>query len=228
MGTMSEDSDDRTTRDPSRLSPSRSPQPAQPKWAWWVVGILVPVVGIIVTLIVSQEGSSSPSSGSQPQNRPSQSSDPSTSGLPSTGLPSPATTGSTDSGEPHPKVRFGPKVISIDLPGGQQYIDFDSTPPLVTGTGLGGSDVIIGAETDNNPDINNDQIAPLPPSGSAPSEAECAERVRDNSTYTAQLVRGSRFCTQTGEGRTVYLRTVATPVDEGTVRLEVTVWEIPS
>ncbi len=70
-------------------------------------------------------------------------------------------------------------------------------------------------------------MAPISGSGSVLSEAECTERIEQNGTYTAELSRGARFCVQTGEGRTAYLRTVAAPTN-GPVRLEVTVWEKPS
>ncbi|MFF4791198.1 hypothetical protein ACFY2M_15740 [Streptomyces sp. NPDC001276] len=30
----------------------------QPRWAWWVVGIVIPIVGILVTVLVSRSGSS--------------------------------------------------------------------------------------------------------------------------------------------------------------------------
>lgn len=50
---------------------------------------------------------------------------------------------------------------------------------------------------------------------------------RKHGTYTAELTRDARMCVQTVEGRTAYLRVVTAPVGRGTVRLEVTVWELP-
>ncbi len=59
-----------------------------------------------------------------------------------------------------------------------------------------------------------------------PSEAECAGALRANGTYNWDLTKGTRYCAVSREGRTAYLRAVAVPA-EGTIRLEVTVWEIP-
>lgn len=73
------------------------------------------------------------------------------------------------------------------------------------------------------------RFAPLPPSGPDPSEAECAESIQTNGTYDLQLVKGARYCAVTRDGRTVFVRAVAAqPEGEGIVRLEVTVWELPS
>ncbi|MFD6528454.1 hypothetical protein [Streptomyces sp. NPDC060184] len=48
-------------QEPPRAAPPEPPRPdhAPPKWSWWVVGILVPVLGLIVTLIVQTGNSTS-------------------------------------------------------------------------------------------------------------------------------------------------------------------------
>lgn len=203
-----------------------SPSPGQPRWAWWVVGILVPVTGIAATLIAGAHHSKPPPVGAAGPG-PALSQSPGT----ATGAPSPESTApATGSGEraggSDGKVRFGPANVSFPLDGGGRHIDFDSTPPLVGDTGAGGSDLDIETTT-GSAIVLNDHIAPLSPSGAAPGEAECADRVLRNSTYTIDLTRGARFCMETDEGRTVYVRAVAAPVGTGTVRLDVTVWDLP-
>lgn len=36
----------------------QSQGPQQPRWAWWVVGIVLPLVGILITIMVSRPVSS--------------------------------------------------------------------------------------------------------------------------------------------------------------------------
>ncbi|MEU5160213.1 hypothetical protein AB0G74_11470 [Streptomyces sp. NPDC020875] len=190
------------------------PRPQQPRWAWWLVGIVIPVTGIIVTLLVSGRGSSS---------------DKEPSGAGGTGKGAAATaTAAPEKGTP-PKVRFSGEV-RIELTHGGEEIDLDSAPPIV-GQSFKGADINIGA-TSGDPTIGTEDsalvLAPLPPgSGPVPGEAECAERIEKNGGYHAELTRGARFCVQTQDGRTAYVRTVAAPTN-GPVRLSVTVWEQPN
>lgn len=201
------------TTDPSPIVP---PQPQQPRWAWWLVGIVIPVLGLIVTLVV---GSRNDSAGSEP---------PSVRAADKDATPA-ATVGAEVAGEAlPPKVRFTGEV-RIELGNGGESVDLDSTPPLV-GQSFNGADIAIGATTDRptlgTPDSGL-RLAPLPASGPVPGEAECAAAVTRNGAYTAYLTRGARFCVQTRDGRTAYLRTVAAPA-AGSVRIAVTVWEQPS
>lgn len=39
---------------PPQTPPPQGPQ--QPRWAWWVIGIVIPVVGILITILVSRPG----------------------------------------------------------------------------------------------------------------------------------------------------------------------------
>ncbi|MFD4482798.1 hypothetical protein ACFWPU_42755 [Streptomyces sp. NPDC058471] len=171
-------------------------------------------MGTAVTLIV---GSKSPSTESNPVA--------SKAGSPSEGPASDAPVGA----EKPPKVRFGPGDMVASIPDGASNIDLDSAPPLVAESDIKGQDLVIGATT-GNPTLDTEDselsLAPLPSGGPAPSEAHCAEQVQKNGAYTAELTRGARFCVQTTEGRTAFLRTVAAPT-EGTVRLKVTVWDLP-
>lgn len=126
-------------------------------------------------------------------------------------------------------IRSGPSEIVFQVPNGSGDIDLDSIPPLVA-TGIGGKDIIIGATTES-PSMGTEDsaltLAPLPSDGPDPTEAECASQIETNGTYTSYLSRGARYCVQTAEGRTAYLRVIAAPIGRGTVRLEATVWELP-
>ncbi|MCL3999121.1 hypothetical protein [Streptomyces lavenduligriseus] len=70
-------------------------------------------------------------------------------------------------------------------------------------------------------------VAPLPASGHEPSEAECAEQIQTNKAFQPDMTRGTRFCVQTGEGRTAYLRVISAGIGKAPVRLKATVWELP-
>ncbi|MGY1456653.1 hypothetical protein [Streptomyces sp. SS8] len=132
--------------------------------------------------------------------------------------------GSGGTKEATPKVRFGPKVF--DFPG-DENIDLDSKPPILIATLTGGTDVGFYGDRTSLGTLNGEpRLAPLPPSGSDPSEAECVAAVQANGTYNLPLTRGARYCAISRDGRTAYLRAVAAPT-AGTIRLEVTVWEIP-
>lgn len=133
------------------------------------------------------------------------------------------------------RVRSGPGDVvlrlqeSDDLSG---YIDLDSIPPVVTTDSIQGTDLRIGA-TLGNPDIYSlgaaFTLVPLPSDGPHPTEAECFDQVKTNGVLGGgELKRGARFCTQTAEGRTAYLRVVASPIGRGTVRIKATVWEAPA
>lgn len=212
--------------------PLRLPQPPEPRSSWWVVGFLTPVlvaiISVIGVLIANSQGSASPD-GSKPPSGATESADPALPGSskPSTGATtsSPTVSSSSDgTRETPPKVRFGPQIF--DFPG-DENIDLDSNPPILIDTLTRGTDVGFYGDRTSLGTLNGDpRLAPLPPSGPDPSEAECVAAVQANGTYNLPLTRGARYCAISRDGRTAYLRAVAAPA-VGTIRLEVTVWEIP-
>jgi hypothetical protein len=205
------------TRPP--LPPSGPTAHHPPKWAWWVVGILIPTVAIAVSVFRANQ--SSEGHGSTPTLEATS--------KPSTNVaarPSPSVTTSSEATEAEAKRYFGPGDVSFDEQGGGYYLDFDSKPPLLTETSTGGTDLVVESMS-GAPEAWNEHIAPLSGSGPSPSETECAEQVTNRSTYYGDLTRGARFCFTTDEGRTVYFRTVAAPVGEGLIKLMVTVWDTP-
>ncbi|MER6121859.1 hypothetical protein ABT173_03995 [Streptomyces sp. NPDC001795] len=199
--------------------------PQQPRWAWWVVGIVIPVAGIIVSILVSGAGGAgSRGAAGQPPAAGG-----STAAQATTAASSPAPGASA---APAARVRYGPVVFQADMSHGGPAVELDSSGPVVADD-IKGADLRIGATTGapdlGTPDSAN-TLAPLPASSSAPTEAQCAEAVRSNGTYTAEAPAGSRFCLTTGEGRTAYLKVItATPGAVGaTVKFEVTVWDTPA
>ncbi|UXY29581.1 hypothetical protein [Streptomyces sp. HUAS TT20] len=205
-----------------RGPPPGPQQPHQPRWAWWVVGIVIPLVGIIVTVMASRPGSSDDNSA---QSAPPQSSAATGStGQDQSGQAQPSTTKSAGA----VRAVFGPKDVDADTTNAGSYIELDTPQPLVSPTKIKGGDIIFSASVAPNlfvPD-SAPNLAPLPPSGPAPTAAECADSVERNATYTANVKRGDRFCLLTGENRVAYLRVVFAP-STGTGKLNITVWNTP-
>lgn len=212
--------------------PHRPNSPNPPRWAWWVVGILIPVLGIVVTILVGRPGSSDDKSDGNGGGN---------GGAPvSTASSAPADSGDApdqsadqpteDPGKSAPaaKSAFGPKVIEADTTNSGSYMDFDTPEPLVVANStIEGADLIIGASTGGAPDLfvpeSRMTLAPSAGSGAAPTAEECAAGVQRNGTYTLPATVGGGFCLTTTEGRTVYLKVVTAP-SAGPAKLEVTVW----
>ncbi|MFK4098878.1 hypothetical protein ACI2L1_02075 [Streptomyces sp. NPDC019531] len=192
----------------------------QPRWAWWVVGIVVPLVGVLITILLSQSGSSDDESDKNVQPAPTRST---------------ASTHSDQEVSPSPtataaKVRYGPVTFDVDLTeGGMRYVDLDSTAPVVTDSEPQSNDLTVsttsGAPTLYTPDSAN-TLASLA-EGITPTEAQCFDAVEKSGTYTSTATRGARFCLTTPEGRTAYLSVVSAANGRGTAKFKVTVWETP-
>ncbi|GAA3368557.1 hypothetical protein GCM10020367_07390 [Streptomyces sannanensis] len=192
----------------------------QPRWAWWVVGIVIPLVGILVTVLVSRSGSSGDTNDKSVEPAPTRS----TAATGSDAPEQPTETAGTV------RAVFGPKAVAADTTNRGSSVDLDTTEPTVTGSDIAGADVTFGAPT-GSVELSvpgyAENLAPLPASGAAPTATQCAESVRTNGTYTTEVKPGDRFCLLTGEGRTAYLRVLTAPV-QGTGRLEITVWDTPA
>ncbi|MEU1011044.1 hypothetical protein [Streptomyces sp. NPDC005890] len=214
-------------------SPPGPQQPHQPRWAWWVVGIVVPLVGILVTVLVSRPGSSDSKADTADKgvaSVPAQSSAAPVGTEQSVGPEQSGGRSAAQHGESAEaaKAAFGPKVIEADTTNSGSYIEFDTSEPLVvTNSTLKGADLIVSASTGGAPDLfvpdSHMTLAPLAGSGAAPTAEECAASVERNGTYTLPATRGGRFCLTTTEGRTVSLEVVTAP-SAGPAKLEVTVW----
>ncbi|MEW2255128.1 hypothetical protein [Streptomyces sp. NPDC047869] len=176
-----------------------------------------PVVGILVTVLMSRPGSSGDDRDKSAEPAPTRSAAAAGSGA----SERPAETAAVE------RALFGPKAVAADTTDRGSFVDLDTSEPTVTGSDIAGADVTFGAPTGSvelSVPGSAENLAPLPASGAAPTAAQCAESVRSNGTYTAEVEPGDRFCLLTGEDRTAYLRVRTAPV-QGTGRLEITVWD---
>lgn len=205
---------------------SENPPSQPPRWAWWVVGIVIPLVGLLVTVLVSLPGSSDDKGVEQaPAPTPARSSaSAETSGQEQQPAASPTTTADVV------RARYGPAVVEADTTNSGSYIELDAPQPIVLGSSLKGGDIIFGASI-GDPNLfvpgSGPMLASLPASGTAPTAGECADSVERNGSYTANVKRGDRFCLMTDEGRVAYLKVLTAP-SSGTGKLAVTVWETPA
>ncbi|WP_329297234.1 hypothetical protein OG410_00645 [Streptomyces sp. NBC_00659] len=203
----------------------------QPRWAWWVVGIAVPLLGIVVTLLATAISRSSTDAGALAN--PSASSMSGTRG--SDGAASAAATvtesSSASSSEPA-RVEYGPAVFSMEASYDPRDADLDSGPPLLVTRGSKGADLYLDSTLAQPVAVFDGwgevSLGQLPAGDAAPTEAECTDRIENNTTSEIDLARGVRFCLRTDQGRTAYLRVISAPLEEeGKVRFEVTVWDLP-
>ncbi|MFI6588440.1 hypothetical protein [Embleya sp. NPDC050493] len=191
----------------------------QPKWAWWVVGIVIPVVGIVVSI---QLATNSDSDDKTPSTNTAASAPASTGGQ----NPAPASDATASSAASGPaKVLAGP--VRITLSENADYIDLDSPSPTPQPSGKG-TDATVGF---NLPDLSlgpprsGNVVAIAPPQGPDPTRDECNQAITKRGTYTSgPLAQGMRVCLQTDEGHTAYLRVVSVPTRKA-ITFETTVWE---
>ncbi|OPC78016.1 hypothetical protein B4N89_38010 [Embleya scabrispora] len=197
----------------------------QPKWAWWVVGIVIPVVGIIVTVQVAAKSDSDDDT-SRSTNNSAPIGTPASGG----GSGSPAAKPATDPASP-PAANAPAKKLSgpakITLKPGADYIDLDTSSPFGQ-PGSKGADASVGF---NLPDLtlgpikSGDVVAIAPPDGPEPTRDDCAQAIAKRGTYTSgELSQGMRVCFQTDEGHIAYLRIAGVPTRTA-LTFEATVWE---
>ncbi|MGA4545134.1 hypothetical protein ACPA54_34610 [Uniformispora flossi] len=200
----------------------------QPKWAWWVVGIVIPLIGIVVSIQLATKSDSGGSAGG--------SSDPSSDGKGSAQSANPAapqaagTPGSGSNptapaaGQPA-KVLAGPTKFTLSS--GSNYVDLDSSSPVPRPAGKG-ADATVGFNVPppalDVPGSSN-VLALVADQGAEPTRDECSRAIGKNGTYTSgEMKVGTRYCLQTDEGHIAYLR-VATVPTYTSVTFDVTVWE---
>ncbi|MEU8135970.1 hypothetical protein [Streptodolium elevatio] len=192
----------------------------QPKWAWWVVGIVIPVAGIVVSIQLATN------SGSDDDKAQST----------NTALPAPAASGGGNpppaSNSAVPPAGSGPaKVLAgptrITLSEDADYIDLDSPSPTAQPSGKG-VDAFVGF---NLPDLtlgpprSGDVMAVAPSEGPDPTRDDCNQAIAKRGTSSSgELAQGMRLCIQTDEGHTAYLRITNAPTRKS-VTFEATVWE---
>lgn len=209
---------------PPQPPPPQGPQ--QPRWAWWVGGILIPLLGILVSVLVSQSNSSGDDGDRNVESAP-------TSAARSGGDEGQGG-GETQSSAPPAAAEtwekvYGPVKLEVektDISGTK--IDLD-TPKQPLANAGDGADFSFGAEfLDPSLSVPDDAkyLAPWPDPGTAPTPEGCMDSVDTNGSYSATVKRGEQYCLLTGEGRIAHIK-VRTAPDSGGGILDVTVWESP-
>ncbi len=194
----------------------------QPRWAWWVVGIVVPLAGVLITILLTRSDSSQ-DDGKADASAVTEQPVSATPGTPEQPAASPTKSAAAD------QVLWGPDAVEAETTDNGSYIELDTSGPIVQSTSKG-ADVIFWAPI-GDPGLfvpeSASHLALLPASGPAPTAEDCAGSVERNGSYSADVKRGDRFCLMTDEGRVAYLKVLSAP-DRGTGELEVTVWETPA
>ncbi|MEU8135569.1 hypothetical protein [Streptodolium elevatio] len=195
---------------------------SQPKWAWWIVGIVIPVIGIVVTIWAANPSSDSGTADAG-TDRP-----PAATGTGSGSRPGP--TGPPQAAPPAAdvprKVLVGPVEVTID--GAKSYLELDTVPPMATQSNKSAD--VVALVNVGDPSLQSEgstkTIGLLPPEGADPAPADCEEAVDKRGTYNSgELARGTRLCVETDEGHMAYLRVVSGVSISAPVRFQVTVWE---
>lgn len=194
----------------------------QPRWAWWVVGIVIPVVGILITVYVStvarSDGASAPLRAGGSADRPGAEKRPE----PSKGV--------------ELKKVFGPGDLALDFRATSGInVELDASEPMVMDSDRG-ADVLatvpeIGGtlrDVDFLGPLAADVLAPLPASSTAPLGADCERALERNlSERLMDVTVGKRFCVATSEGRVASVQVVSAPTGGTVLKLKVTVWKAP-
>ncbi|MGV9450895.1 hypothetical protein [Streptomyces sp. NPDC003635] len=219
---------------PNGTVPPPPPSPpgvgGQPAWAWWVVGIVIPVIGIVVTLLtLTDRGSDDDGSNNSNAGSDKAGSEKGSDSDPAATAPRDPTQAANSAAPAAPA--YGPADWTVEAAYGDAgYLELDTDPPQEFGQDTDGRDLYLDATAAEPVDAEG-QIGPLPAqaAGAAdPTEADCRTAIEKNGLSEVELTTGTRFCLQTGEGRIAYLRLLSAPVeDEGTVRFKVTVWGLP-
>lgn len=208
---------------PPQTPPPQGPQ--QPRWAWWVIGIVIPVVGILITVMVSRPGSSDDTSDKTVESAPTRTSGSARSdGQEEQEQP----TASPTKSAPADQVRYGPVDVTGDITDAGFYLELDTSKPVVVSSK--GSDVIFSASL-GDPGLtvpgSASNLAPWPDPETVPTAAECLQSVERNGSYSSYVKSGDRLCLRTGDSRIAYLQVVSAP-NRGMGKLKVTVWETPA
>ncbi|MFI6584205.1 hypothetical protein [Embleya sp. NPDC050493] len=199
----------------------------QPKWAWWVVGIIIPIVGIVVTVWAAGGLSFGGGDGLDEVAPGASSSSPRTlPAVPGGSVPDvpPRAVSPTDA--PPPKVSTG--VVDLLLEPGLRYLDLDGDPPTATPSAAGADLVALfdGRPPSLAPEGSTATVARLSQSARAATPAECAAALASHGTHQAAVAAvGTRYCVRTDEGRTAYVEIVLGVPVEPHVRVKATVWK---
>lgn len=194
-----------------RLSGGPGASGAQPRWAWWVVGIAVPIAAVVLGFVLthmSGSAASPPPAGDSPAQA-----NPTTSPLPGTSA--------------RPAVTVVGSYQGLQL-GDGNGVDLGTSPPSPSQYG---GDVRFEARFGTNPALIYGSEMTIFPPGSSLSYTDCkdATRQEDQINVDEELVAGSKICV-TSEHSRIALLTVAHMPDDNTdsgdyISFDATVWQ---
>ncbi|WP_051845706.1 serine/threonine-protein kinase [Streptomyces globisporus] len=135
-------------------------------------------------------------------------------------------------GEGSAQVRSGPMTLHSPY-----SFELDTLPPIGADAWVDTRDATedlrvighSGVTPDLEPGYEKPKALARWTSTEQPTEQHCLDALRQKPVTSAKEIdRGDRFCLQTSEGRTAYIRVVSVPVGDGGTRIEATVWELPT
>ncbi|MFE1272202.1 serine/threonine-protein kinase [Streptomyces sp. NPDC058758] len=125
------------------------------------------------------------------------------------------------------KVRSGPVVLHSAY-----SFELDTLPPTGAQRWIDTRDLTDDLRTEEHtgaaPDLLSGKANALArwTSEEPPTEQQCADALKSPAGKASEVKRGDRFCLQTTDGRTAYIRVISLPVGEGETRIEATTWEL--
>jgi hypothetical protein len=196
----------------------------QPKWAWWVVGIVIPLIGIAVSLgLVGKSDSDGTGSDSAATSGGSGGGSSDGGGASGSSNGSASGSGAPASAAPK-KLVYGP--VDIKVPDGSTYLELDGSAPLAQPTDDSAElAILLNVPPPSFVTVDSAKtLAVMPADGPEPTAADCVAAVAKRGTYDAgDATVDGRYCMRTGEGRIAYLQ--VTSVSYKAIGFRVTVWE---
>ncbi|WP_331772384.1 hypothetical protein OG948_53675 (plasmid) [Embleya sp. NBC_00888] len=191
-----------------------------------MVGIVIPVVGIAVTIWVAVGlsfggGDRSDEAATGSARSPSRTL-PATAGGSAPDVPPWA----SPPAEAPPEVRIG--SVELVLEPGLQYLDLDAGPPMATPSAAGAE--LVALFDARPPSLATEgptaRVARLPQGARAATPAECrAALAKYGSSQAVAAAVGTRYCVATDEGHVAYVEIVLGVPVEPHVRMKATVWK---
>ncbi|MGW0664856.1 hypothetical protein [Streptodolium elevatio] len=198
----------------------------EPRWAWWVIGIVIPVIGIAVTLWAATLPASDPGGSAKADTAGGTG----TPRAPAQARPEAPDSGATAQMSPSAETPRELVVRSADimLEPGLNYVDLDALPPTAAPSADGADLMALFDRGDRGlvTEGSATALARLPTGGPPPTPAQCAAALKAHGGHQAGAPTvGARFCAATGEGHLAYLEIVLGVPVEPHIRLKATVWE---
>lgn len=190
-----------------------------------MVGIVLPVIGIVVTIwaaggLWSGGGDGSAEAATGAARSPSRTA--AAPGGSAPGIPPQA----SEAADTPPRVLT--RSVGLVLEPGLQYLDLDTVPPMAMPSAAGADLVALfdGRQASLVPEGPTATVARLPQSAYAATPAECtAALAKYGSRQASAAAVGARYCVATDEGHVAYVEIeLGVPV-EPHVRMAATVWE---